>query len=127
MRTWWLSIARRTRLLGGLSLLVLATFGLLAAVPFGPLDDLTAAPARTECGYLKILPWRNLDPHMVIPRPFPSRSSAMPEPSLSLHEVDIDTPGSASDSISDSVPVIASYPPDCHRLPRMVPIAPATP
>ncbi|CCF85984.1 hypothetical protein [Nitrolancea hollandica] len=127
MRTWWLSIARRSRLLAGLSLLVLATFGLLAAMPSGSLDDLAAVPFRTECGYLKILPWRNLDPHMVIPRPFPSRPSAMPEPSPSQHEVGIGTPGSTSGSIPEPGAARASYPPNCHPMPKIVPIAPAAP
>jgi hypothetical protein len=127
MWTWWLSIARRFRLLAGLSLLLLATFGLLVAMPSGSFGDLAAVPSRSECGYLKILPWRNRDPHMVIPRPFHGRSKAVPDSSPSQHEVDITAPGSAPDSIPGPVPTTASYPPDCHPMPKIVPIDPAVP
>lgn len=127
MRTSWLSIAGRSRLLAGLSLMLLATFSLPAVMPSGPLDDLAAVPSRSECGYLKIVPWRNRDPHMVIPRPFPRRASAMPESSPFQHEVDSDTPGSASGSIPEPGAARVPYPPDCHPMPKIVPIAPAAP
>lgn len=127
MRTWWPLMARRSQLLAGLCLMLLATFSVPTVMTSGPFDDLTAVPSRSECGYLKIFPWRDLDPHMVIPRPSHSRSRAMPESSPSQHEVDIAAPRSAPNSISEPSPVRVAYPPDCHRLPRIVPIAPAAP
>lgn len=125
MRTGWSSMARRSRLVSGLALMLLATFSVLAFTPPGSLDGLTAVSSRSECGYLKIFRWRDLDPHMVIPRPSGWGASVVPESSPFPHEVRIDAPVPAPSLTPEPFPGPTSYPPDCHPIPEMVPIAPA--
>ncbi len=125
MGTWWSSMARRSRLVSGLALMLLATFNVLAFTPHGSFDDLTAVSYRSECGYLKIFRWRDLDPHMVIPRPSGRGASVVPESSPSPYGTRSAAPVPAPSLTSEPFPGPTSYPPDCHPIPEMVPIAPA--
>lgn len=127
MRTWWPSTTRRFRLVDRLALMLLMTISVLAVIPSGSFDDLVAVPSRSECGYLKIFRWRNVDPKMVVPRPSDGRPGAMPEFPLSPYEERAAAPESAPSVPPLPSPDTSVFPSDCHPIPRLVPIAPAAP
>lgn len=123
MRTWRLAVAHRTRLLTGLSLVLLVALSIPALLPAGSFDDFAAGSSRSECGYLKIFRWRDTDPHMVVPGPSADRFNVAPEssPSPLLARA-------AREPVPDSTPAPSSrgdaYSPDCHPLPRLTPLDP---
>lgn len=126
MRTWWPSIVRQSQRVTGLSLLLLVTLGTLAFLPSGSFDDLAAVSSQPECAYLKIFPWRNRDPNMIIPYSFGEWPNPVPEPSLTPHVARIATPVHAPGLSPESFPDTISSSPDCHPIPQIVPISPAT-
>jgi hypothetical protein len=117
MQTWWQSTGQQSLLtvvLVGAAFLALFSPGVIAAPSDPPRDPV--------CGYIKAIPWRDVDPQMAAPIPRLSREpTATPGPSPQMAPASTATPSAAAP------PTASPERPDCHPLPPVVPINPAAP